>query len=529
MQGGNVMTTRRNRIVLKAAVASAIFGLLGAAEAQRSEVVQVRELMALTYPEGPTISVKFLGTSRLPLASGEAKVERKKGMTEIEVELDEMKPSIGFGGDYNTYVLWIVSPEGEVDNVGEFILEGNRSKLNVSTPLETFGMMVSAEPHFLVGLPSRFVVLENTRPTVDMPLKVSELRYRGHAGIYRFDNESLAEVAEARGETRTHIEAARTAVALAERAGAARFARAELDKARAALESAEARYRMGASGRDEMLVAHEVIRLAVDAEKLAGERAFDSALSQERKVNADRIAELSTAIAAAKSEAERSRLEAEQKALDAEISAKAGRAAEREAAEAAKRAAEAEDKADQAERQRIVAEEAKLDAQRETVEAQRDRSLAEREAAEARLEGQKAREALREAMVGIAAVRESARGLIVSLPNILFESGRADLKPEGREALAKISGVLLITNGYRLSVEGHTDNVGSPEENLVLSRKRGESVRDYLLGQGLSPAAMTVVGFGESQPVASNETGAGRLENRRVEIVVLDLGVGPTQ
>ena len=122
----------------------------------------------------------------------------------------------------------------------------------------------------------------------------------------------------------------------------------------------------------------------------------------------------------------------------------------------------------------------------------------------------------------------SARGLVVSLPNILFESGRADLKPEGREALAKISGVLLIANGFRLSIEGHTDNVGSPDFNLDLSRRRAESVRAYLLGQGLSPAAMQALGFGESRPVASNETNTGRQENRRVEIVVLDSDVGQT-
>lgn len=187
----------RNRIVQRGALAGVVLFLsIVRPAAPQESSVQVRQILALTYPEGPTISVRFQGTSRLPGASGEAKVERKKGMTEIEIELDEMKPATAFGGDYNTYVLWIVSPEGQVDNVGEFILQGNRSKLDVSTPLETFGMLVSAEPHFLVGLPSRFVVLENTEPTVDLgPLKVSELRYRGHEGIYRFDNESLAEVA----------------------------------------------------------------------------------------------------------------------------------------------------------------------------------------------------------------------------------------------------------------------------------------------------------------------------------------------
>jgi outer membrane protein OmpA-like peptidoglycan-associated protein len=517
-------------MVIRAAVAGVVLGLSTIVLASAPETaVQVRQIRALTYPEGPTISVKLEGTSRLPLASGEAKVERKKGMTEIEIELDELKPATAFGGDYNTYVLWIVSPEGHVDNVGEFILQGNRSKLDVSTPLETFGMLVSAEPHFLVGLPSRFVVLENSEPTVDLgPLKVSKLRYRGHEGIYVFDNESLVDVAEAKGEQRAHIESARTAVALAERAGAARFSQEELARAREALDTAERRYREGTTGQNEMLLAHEVIRLAVDAEKVAVERGFESALSHERQVNSDRVSALSASIGAAKSEAERSRLEAEQKALDAELSANARRAAEQEAAAAGRRAAQAEQRAHEAERRRLAAEEAKLDAEREKVEAERVRTLAEQEAAEARREREKAHDALREALSGIAAVRESARGLVVSLPNILFESGRADLKPEGREALAKISGVLLIANGYRMSIEGHTDNVGAPDFNLDLSRRRAESVRDYLSRQGLSPAAMLAIGFGESRPVASNETHTGRQENRRVEIVVLDFGVGLT-
>ncbi len=491
-----------------------------------------RQILALTYPEGPTISVKFDGTSRLPGASGEAKVERKKGMTEIEIELDELKPATAFGGQYNTYVLWVVSPEGHVDNLGEFILEGNRSKLNVSTPLETFGMFVTAEPHFLTGLPSRFVVLENSRPTTGVgPLKVSTLEYQGFDGVYQFERETLADFAEAKGEVRSDIESARTAVELAVGAGAEKFAVDELADARAALETAEAQYASGTSGPNEMLLAHEVIRLAVDAENKARERAFEAALARERRASSDRITDLQEAMAAARSEAERNRVTAEQKALDAELEARARAEAEREAAAAARRAAEAERRAHAAEEQRIAAEHAKLDAERAKTEAERGRLTAEDEAAEARLERENARAQLRDAMARITAVRESARGLIVSLPNILFETDQARLKPEGREALAKISGVLSIAEGCRLSVEGHTDEIGSAEYNLDLSEKRAASVREYLVAQGLARENITVKGFGESQPIASNETAAGRQENRRVEIVVLetpDFGTRPT-
>lgn len=205
------------------------------------ETIAMREIIALTYPEGAAIGIKFQGTFRLPRASGEAKVQRKKGMTEIGIDLDEMKPATLFGGDYNTYVLWVVSPDGVVDNVGEFILKGNHSKLDVTTPLQTFGMFVTAEPHFLVRSPSRFIVLENSRPTrkIGNIIQTSQIKYRGFEGNYDFERETLANAPEAKGEIQTDIQQARTAVRLAERAGAEKFATKELDKAREALRRAE--------------------------------------------------------------------------------------------------------------------------------------------------------------------------------------------------------------------------------------------------------------------------------------------------
>jgi hypothetical protein len=211
------------------ALAGMLFGFVPGVAQEKVQIVKpvtaVRHSLGLTYPEGTTLSVKFRGTQRLPKASGEAKVETKKGATEIEIELDEMKPAYYFGGDYNCYVLWIASPEGHVDNAGEFILEGNRSKLNVSTPLETFGMFVTAEPHFLVRTPSRFVVLENTRPTRDIaPIKTAQIEYRGFEGVYNYSQETLVQDPEAKGEVRVELRQARTAVELAEQAGAAEFA-----------------------------------------------------------------------------------------------------------------------------------------------------------------------------------------------------------------------------------------------------------------------------------------------------------------
>ncbi len=499
---------KKRSLVALSAVAGMLLGFIPATSIAAQEKVQivkpvtaVRQSLGLTYPEGTTLSVKFRGTERLPKASGEAKVETKKGATEIEIELDEMKPAYYFGGDYNCYVLWIASPEGHVDNAGEFILEGNRSKLNVSTPLETFGMFVTAEPHFLVRTPSRFVVLENTRPTRDIaPLKTSQIEYRGYEGVYNYSQETLVQDPEAKGEVRVELRQARTAVELAERAGAAEFAPQELARAREALsrtgdalEARSGRTVVSESGR-------EAVRLAVEAQKLAEERSAQAALDAERKASADQTARLEKNAKEAQSEAERQRLQAEQERLRAQTEARAKEDAQRRAEAEAKRAAQAEQQARKAE----------TDAER----AQRER---------AELQSR-----LQQALGTVVEIRMTARGLIVNLPDILFDFNRATLRPEAREVLSKLSGILLVTQDARLSVEGHADSIGTEEYNQRLSESRAQSVRDYLVANGLSADLVTAQGFGETKPIAANtkpdgrDDPAGRQKNRRVEIVILD-------
>jgi outer membrane protein OmpA-like peptidoglycan-associated protein len=459
------------------------------------EVTSTRESLAITYPEGPEIDVKFQGTYRLPSARGEAHVERKKGTTEIDIRLDELKPAHLFGGDYTTYVLWTVSPEGHVDNVGEFILEGDESKLEVTTNLGTFGMFVTAEPHFLVKSPSRFVVIENTRPEDNVTsaiIKVSQIRYRGFEGVYRFDRETLANLKEIEGELRSDVAQAHVAIDLAVRAGAETFAAAELAAAREALKNTMSSAAAGADRRNLMLEGHEVVRLAVEAQELAEQRSFQAALDRERKSHADETSQLEASIRAAQSEADRARLEAQQRELQLRMEENARLEAMKQADEQARRAAEAEQRAN---------------------EANRQMELARREQDEARLR-------LRQALGAVAETRESARGLIVSLPDILFDFDKATLRQQGRETLAKIAGILLVARGFTLRLEGHTDNVGSDAYNFDLSLRRAGNVRDYLIQQGLPAAIMTAEGFGKTQPIASNATAEGRQQNRRVEIVI---------
>jgi outer membrane protein OmpA-like peptidoglycan-associated protein len=557
-----MMTTGKYGEMLRAvAVLSLSLAVASPAAAQTLEAPSptTREIVAFTYPSEQTVSIELEGTSRLPDGNGEAKVERKRGATEIEIELDEMKPARLFGGDFNTYVLWSASPEGQVDNLGELILTGNRSKLDVTTPLDTFGLVVTAEPHYLVGSPSRFVVLENTRAKDRGSLhRTSRISYPRLEGEYRFERASLEGMDETRATVHPHLEEARTAIDLARRAGAERYVPRELERAREALVRAEV---MGEAEKDpdELTpAAHEAVRLAVAAEASARDRSAaadearaleekDSALAArareiERKEN--RIRELESQAAAASSEAERARLAEERERLRAELQTERAAQAERDARLSddqlrrnEERVLELQREADQAktdaERSRLLEEQQRLRAELEArraadAEARARREMAERreaeeEAREARVESEEARRQLQTALERILDVRETARGLIVSVPNVLFDVDRATLTPEGREKLFRVAGILALAEGYRLSVEGHADDTGERDYNLDLSRRRAEAVRDYLFAQGISNGEIRTRGFGEERPIASNETAHGRQQNRRVEIVVEEL------
>jgi outer membrane protein OmpA-like peptidoglycan-associated protein len=448
-----------------------------AAPAQSAPAAPAVEIMALTYPEGKTVSVKFQGTPRLPEAKGEAKVERKKGATEIEIELDEMRPAILFGGDFNTYVFWTVSPEGYVNNVGEFVLDGNRGKLNVTTRLETFGMVVTAEPHFLVQSPSRFVVLENSsKEKLDASIQTSQIRYQAQQSEYKFQRESLPKKLEATSEMRSDVSQGQKAVELAERSQAEKYSLVKLTEARLLLRKTEEAVRGRLDKKEITNLGKETVRLAYQAQTEA-----EQAQAEEKK----------------------RAQEAEQQRLTAE------------AAEASRRAAEEAAKRQEDARRAAAEVEARTEA------AQR----AEAAAARATREREEARKRMQEALGRIAETRDSARGLIVNLPDILFDTAKSTLQPQAREVISRIAGVLMVQPGLSLKIEGHTDSQGSDEYNMTLSQQRAESVKEYLTQAGVKSEIITTQGLGETTPVADNSTAAGRQKNRRVEIIIDDSAI----
>jgi outer membrane protein OmpA-like peptidoglycan-associated protein len=468
------------------------------AQQQPVQVVQpvthTVEALALTFPEGKTISVKLKGTYRLPKGNGEAKVERKKGTTEVEIELDEMKPAAGFGGDYEVFVLWSASPEGLATNLGEFVLDGNRGKLDASTRLQTFGLFITAEPHFLVRNPSRFVVLEMVRPTdeVKIPYQVAKIVYRGQEGVYRAERETLANVPEAKNEVRTDVAQAQAAVRLAAAAKAEELSSEKFAVAQAALRKAEEAASGSVDQKRVQELAKETVRLAYEAQVASEQRAEQLALDAERKAKAEEAARL------------------EQERQKADI-ARAEEARQRAEAEAASIRSQAQEEL----------------SRREAEKAQRQREDAQRKEEEARLAATRAEQekaALRAKLLAqfnaILPTTDSDRGLVVNIGDVLFDTGKYNLQQEATLKLARFAGIILNYPELSIQSEGHTDTTGSAELNQRLSEQRAAAVRDFLISQGLTAQKLTSVGRGFAVPVADNDSADGRRKNRRVELII---------
>jgi outer membrane protein OmpA-like peptidoglycan-associated protein len=483
-----------------------------------------RQVKAMNYRHrGGATKVDFRGTALLPEARGEAKVESKQGYIEIEVEFDELKSATQYGPEFLTYVMWAITPEGRATNLGEVLLNGTESKLNVTTELQSFGLIVTAEPYFAVTQPSDVVVMENfirgdTRGVPDQIDAKFELLKRGQYTVnvlpanlkpLPLDRNTPLELFEARNATR-----------VASWAGAETTAPDVYQKAATMLREAEDLQTRKKDRKQIVQLARNAVQMAEDARLVTLQRQEEARAAAERKAAADREA----AARAQADEAARLRAVAE-----ADRAREAERRAQAEAEERIARA-QAEASRQQADAARQQAEAARLQAESARLEASQANALAlaadERAAANANAarnaEQEKAelRAQLNKQLNLILETRDSARGLIVSMSDVLFDTAQHTLKPGAREKLAKISGIVVSHPGLQLAIEGHTDSVGSDEYNQGLSERRAESVRSFLTQNGVPGGIITAKGLGESSPVASNDSASGRQQNRRVEMVV---------
>jgi outer membrane protein OmpA-like peptidoglycan-associated protein len=515
--------------------------------------VVARSTKAVNYHHrGGATKVDFRGTALLPKSHGEAKVESKQGYIEIEVEFRELQPATTFGAEYLTYVMWAITPEGRAANLGEVLMNGTSSKLNVTTEMQSFGMIVTAEPYFAVTQPSDVVVMENViRPDTKGAVEEVDAKYELlQRGQYTL-NVNPAEIKPVRLDPKVPLELyeARNAVQIARWTGADKYAAETMQKAVRSLDQSEG-YLTRKSGKKPIAsAAREAVQMAEDARIITIKKMEEARLMSERQASDDREAR-------SKADAEsaaKGRLQAEARErteAEARLRAEGERANAQSETERIKREADAARIAAQTEADRLKRE---TDAQRASAQVDIDRAGREKAEAEAaraaavtqqqlaQAETEKARLATAEAdRLRLAAetektelraqllkqfsvileTRDTARGLIVNMSDVLFDTAKYTLRPAAREKLARVGGIIAGHPGLKLDVEGFTDSVGTDDYNQKLSEQRSGSVRDYLTQNGISTNLVTAKGFGKSQPVATNDTAAGRQKNRRVELVV---------
>jgi outer membrane protein OmpA-like peptidoglycan-associated protein len=481
-----------------------------------------RTAKAITYRRGGAVKVSLQGTNLMPSGAGEAQVENKGNRVEIDAKFEGVDVATRFGFEYLTYVLWAISPQGRAVNLGEVQAKNGSAQVKAITDMQTFGLIVTAEPYFAVSQPGDQVVLENAGDAGGSSIGATyELVPRSaysssntkiEGAIFGIDRKTPIELFEARN-----------AVRIAKIANADKYAATAIAKAAQQLQEAEDAY---AHKRDSKIVssmARDAVQTAEEARVISvKQKAQEDAQAQ---AEADRrAAEERTAKARADAEDQANRRqEAEKARQDAEAAKAEAERMKEEALKAAADAAKAKEDADRA-RQAAVAEQQAALAQKQAAEAEADK--ARQAAAKAESEKADMRAQLLAQLNSILQTNDSARGLIVNMSDVLFDTGSYTLKPGAREKLAKVSGILLAHPGLSMQIEGHTDSVGGDAFNVRLSEQRADSVRDFLGEQGVALSSITAQGFGKAEPVATNDTPEGRQRNRRVEIVVNGDAIG---
>ena len=493
-----------------------------------------RTIDAINYQHrGGATDVDLAGTALLPSADGKAKVRSKRGTMEVEATFGNLQSPTTFGAEYLTYVLWAISPDGHAVNLGEVLIGGNdRSKLTATTDLQAFALIVTAEPYFAVRQPSNVVVLENvvgagTQGTSEAVHAKYELMERGGyiPTGYKFDPVVL--------DARLPLEfmEARNAVRIAKSEGAEQYAGESYQHAVQLMDTADG-YAIDKHSDQKELIAksRETVQTAEDAREIAVKKIDEVRRENERQASADAQANAQAQAdnatrqkEQAQADADNARRQKEQAQADAANAQAAAVTAQAATADAQAAAAKAQ--ADSVANQNASA--AAISAAQ--ADADRSRSIAQQaQQNESKADADKAamRAQLSVQLNEILETRDSARGLIVSMSDVLFDTGQYSLKPGAREKLAKVAGILIAYPGLNIAVGGYTDNVGGDEMNQKLSENRAGAVRDYLVQEGVTANTVSATGFGNSSPVASNDNSAGRQENRRVELVVSGEAIG---
>ncbi|MEK6303376.1 MAG: OmpA family protein [Acidobacteriota bacterium] len=493
-----------------------------------------RRTIAITYYKDP-ITIPFAGTTLRPTAKGEATVERwrKRNESEIDIKIENMIPAYNYGADYTTYVLWAITPAGQVEHLGEFRLQGSSARLKAATPLQTFAMIITAEPHFQVKLPSPKVILENLAPNTDkVSIQASNIYFTGDSGKYYTDT-TQPQIAE-RDYNKIPMELlqARRALQIAKLADGERYDPDDYAQAANLLSQAEAAYRRSEN-------VHEVGRISRDSIALSA-RARD--LSEERAAAAVRRAEISRRDQEVRRATENAedlgaRLgDSEARLKAAEITrVTMGEQLDRALREGADARAESRQIKSENQRLRDDFERANRDlsdaratiADLQSQNTSASARLSEIERSERdRQQGELARQktetrrrdfdALRAAVATVVKVKPSGSGFIATLPDSFFLPNQTTL---ALRAKAKIDELARVISGHpdaAFTIEGHSDARANSE---AMALGRAQAVADYIAAVGVSRTNFRVESRGAAVPVSAARTLAAKALNRRVELV----------
>lgn len=482
-----------------------------------------RQTVAITYPLDQTVRVNFQGTTRFPRMKGEAKVTRQgRRGTRVELSIENMPRAYELGGIYTTYILWAITPEGRVDNLGEIKRSGSiivSSKIDVTTPLQTFALIVTAEPHFLMRGPSRLVLLENLPPRNPAGAEVETVtvQYLGNSSDY-FTSRGVPQIAESDYlKTPVSLLGARQALNLARYVGAEREAPDEYNKAVELLNQAEQAWRLKQPEADVDVIARNATSAGAKAEEVAEAR-------KAAKARRDEIARRDAAVRKAESNYENALKEIEELKKELQEEQRGRELAERDASNFSQQnrdlRSENERLRDELQKARAEAEEAKLKLAR--IEGERKVELAQKEAEQKASQIRSQAVLLKQSLATYGTVTETERGIVLTLAENIWTAPRVSSFTSAAMSKLDSLGALLANNpDYNIEINSHTDGVGDANSLNILTQERAQAIADRFIALGVDAAKIKATGLGSSYPIASNSKPSTRVKNRRTEIVLV--------
>lgn len=498
----------------------------------RTKVTQ-RSTEAVDYRDrGGATQIDFKGSSLMPRADGRAKVIGHTGRLAIDAAFHHLEPPSSLGAEFLTYVLWAIDPEGRAANLGEVVPNSNGdASVQVTSGFQEFGMILTAEPYFAVSRPGDVLVAENiVRQDTEGGIHPITARYELlQKGQYTVNVSGSQLPASNDKNSPLQVQEAENAIAIAQAAGAEDYAGDTLHKAKDYLHQAQEYIRQKQNRVPVGTVSRAATQAAEDARLITLEKKQQEQVAAERQAAQDKIQQAQTQADQESARAEAARLDAQHQSEQRALAEQERLAAEQARQQAEQARLEAQASRDQAQQQLQQAQIAQQQAQAAQQASLQQQQLLSQQAEQARQQAQQAeqqRQKLLQQLNQVLQTKDTPKGLIVNVSDVLFDTGKATLKQAAQLRLARVAGIILAYPDLKLEIDGYTDSTGTPALNQKLSDKRASTVRDFLVGQGLSGDNVTSRGFGESDPVASNKTAAGRQQNRRVELVVSGTAIG---